>query len=197
LDWSALVSFFSVLAIDTTLAVDNAVVMGAIAAKLPVHLKRKAIFIGVCAAALFRILFASFAMKLFSIIGLTLAGGILLLWVAWKLWRELRSPPEDQVETQKPPHSILLRQAVWQILLADISMSLDNTLAVTGAARDHFWILVFGLSASVLLMGIAANLLADLIRRHRWISYVGLVIVVYVSLSMIWEGGHQVLTIHP
>ena len=190
-DWSQIATLFNVVLIDVTLAVDNAVVMGSVAAKLPSSLRKNAILIGVSAAAFFRILFACFALRLLSVFGLTLAGGLLLLWVAWKLWRDLRSSGGD-VSTQEISGTATSRRAIMQIVLADISMSLDNTLAVTGTARNHFWIMVLGLALSVFFMGLAANFLSNLIHRHRWISYLGLLIVFYVSLSMIWEGAHAV-----
>jgi len=189
LNWSEITVLISVLAIDVTLAVDNVLVMGTVAAKLPTVLRKKAILIGTVAAALFRIVFAIFASKLMAVMGLTLVGGLLLLWVAWKLWRE---PHDYRISAKESAHVGSLRKAVLQILLADLSMSLDNTLAVAGAARNHFWIMAFGLLLSVGLMGVAANLLAGLVQRHRWISYVGLAIVVYVALNMIWEGTHKI-----
>ena len=192
MDWSSLTVFISVIAIDVTLAVDNALVMGIVAARLPVELRRKAILLGVGAAVFFRILLASVAVQLLTIMGLTLAGGILLLWVVWKIWRELKQVSNEAKSLpEKRPEA--LSQAVGQILLADISMSLDNTLAVAGVARNHYWILVFGLISSVALIGIASTLLAKIISNHKWISYVGLSIVGYVAISMIWEGAHEVL----
>ena len=181
------------LAIDVSLAFDNALVIGAVAAKLPIHLRRKAILIGVCAAFVFRILFAGLSLKLLTVVGLTLAGGLLLLWVAWKLWREISGTGLENAEKGERPQN--LRQAVIQILAADISMSLDNTLAVAGAARNHFWILVFGLLASLGLMGIASSFIAKISQRHRWVSYVGLLIVVYVAASMIYDGVHEILNL--
>jgi YjbE family integral membrane protein len=196
--WPQITVLISVLAIDITLAVDNALVLGTVAAKLPTAVRKKAILVGIIAAAFFRIVFAIFASKLMVVFGLTLIGGLLLLWVALKLWRELRAEKENVSgengtvtnESAKPK---VLHKAVLQILLADVSMSLDNTLAVAGAARNHFWIMVFGLFFSVCLMGFAANLLAALVKRYRWLSYVGLAIVLYVALNMIWEGTHKIL----
>ncbi len=191
-------SFFEVVMIDLTLAGDNAVVIGLAAAGLPVEQRRKAIMIGILAATVLRIAFAAVAVQLLAIIGLLLAGGILLLWVSWKMWRELRYGADMMVGVQTisgenvemPRKS--MRDAVTQIIVADISMSLDNVLAVAGAARDHPWVLVFGLALSILLMGVAANWIAKLLRTHRWIAYVGLIIILIVSLKMIWEGGNQV-----
>jgi YjbE family integral membrane protein len=194
--WSQITVLISVLAIDVTLAVDNALVMSTVAAKLPSDLRKKAILIGIVAAALFRIIFAIFASKLMVVFGLTLVGGLLLLWVAWKLWRELRVERDNGADKNRTGKNDsiepkVLHKAVVQILFADISMSLDNTLAVAGAARNHFWIMVFGLFLSVCLMGSAANLLAALVQRYRWLLYIGLAIMVYVALNMIWEGTHK------
>ena len=203
LHWAQIAALFNVVLIDVTLAVDNAVVMGSAAAKLPTSMRRNAILIGVGAAAFFRVVFACFALRLLSIVGLTLAGGLLLLWVAWKLWRDLRSPGALEATHTKGGATangaiseIVSRkasnQATLQIIFADLSMSLDNTLAVAGAARDHFWIMVLGLVLSVAFMGLAANFLASLIHKHRWISYIGLLVVLYVALSMIWTGAQAV-----
>lgn len=191
-------SFAEVVMIDLTLAGDNAVVIGLAAAGLPPEQRRKAILIGILAATVLRIAFALVTVHLLAILGLLLAGGVLLLWVCWKMWRELRYGAEMQagvhtisgLETGQPRKS--LREAVTQIVIADISMSLDNVLAVAGAARGHEVVLFFGLALSVLLMGVAANWIAQLLRTHRWIAYVGLVIILIVSLKMIWQGGNEV-----
>lgn len=191
-NWLDVSVLLGVIAIDLSLAVDNAVVMGVVAAKLPQDIRRKTILFGVIAAAFFRIIFSTVALRLLSFVGLALAGGFLLLWVAWKLWRELH----PSKRSEKPSHLVesksSFRQAVWRIFIADVSMSLDNVLAVAGTARHHLWIMVFGLTLSVALMSIAANVLAGIIQRHPWISYVGLAIVFYVAVTMILEGGHQV-----
>jgi YjbE family integral membrane protein len=195
-------SLLTVVAIDVALAGDNALVVGMAAAGLEHRLRRLAITIGIAAAAILRIVFALFILRLLAIVGLTVAGGLLLLWVAWKLWREIRHRQAEAagrialkggVGEINPPRKTL-RQAVTQIVIADLSMSLDNVLAVAGAARDHFWVLVIGLTLSVALMGIAATLVAGLMNRFRWIGYVGVAIVLYVALAMIWEGGHEVFT---
>ncbi|MDH3263198.1 MAG: TerC family protein [Paracoccaceae bacterium] len=190
-------AFFGVVMIDLTLAGDNAVVIGLAAAGLPAHQRKKAIMIGILAATLMRIGFASVAVQLLAIVGLLLAGGLLLLWVAWKMWQELRTPdPDPQAEfgeTSLETHSKSLRQAVIQIIVADVSMSLDNVLAVAGAAREHPVVLVFGLALSIVLMGAAATFIARLLQRHHWIAWVGLVIILFVALRMIWHGGHEVL----
>jgi YjbE family integral membrane protein len=198
IEWSEITVLLSVIAIDVTLAVDNALVMGTVAAKLPKTLRKKAIFVGTIAAAIFRILFALVASQLLVVFGLTLAGGMLLLWVAWKLWRDIQAD-KGQFSSEKLSHetdelqSRALHGSVFQIILADLSMSLDNTLAVAATARNHLWIMVVGLVLSVCLTGFAASLLATILQRFRWASYVGLLIVLYVALNMIWEGAHKVL----
>jgi YjbE family integral membrane protein len=193
----AIVAFLQVIMIDLVLAGDNAVVIGLAAAGLPKKQRGRAILVGIIAATVLRIIFASVAIELLAIVGLLLAGGILLLWVSWKMWRELRGPGTEDTEAaltagnaHVPRKSF--RQAAWQIVMADVSMSLDNVLAVAGAARDHPVALVFGLGLSIVLMGVAANLVARLLNRHRWIAYVGLAIIVYVALDMIWRGAHEV-----
>jgi YjbE family integral membrane protein len=189
MDWTQdLVALAQVIMIDVALAGDNAVVVGLAVAGLPARQKRSAILLGIGGATVIRIAMGAVALKLLAIIGLLLAGGLLLLWVCWRMYRELRRP-----------HKVLdtggektLRQAMMQIILADVSMSLDNVLAVAGAAQNRLWILVAGLVLSVALMGLAANLIARLLEKFRWIAWVGLLIVVYVALNMIWHGGHEV-----
>lgn len=189
--WSDVIAFFTVVAIDVALAGDNALVVGMAAAGLPQSQRKKAIMSGIALAAGMRIIFALFTVQLLQIVGLMLAGGILLLWVSWKLWREIRSHEAKAAQAAvNAPKT--LRQAVMQIALADISMSLDNVLAVAGAARDHFWVLVAGLGLSVVLMGLAASLVARVIGKYHWIAYGGLLIILYVSLSMLWDGWHDV-----
>jgi len=198
-------AFFTVVMIDLVLAGDNAVVIGLAAAGLPVHQRGKAILIGVIAATVLRILFALVATQLLLIVGLLFAGGVLLLWVCWKMWRELSQPHQDDEEAitgkdlngdgmiaGRPIRSKTLRSAVTQIVIADVSMSLDNVLAVAGAAHEHPWIMVFGLALSVLLMGIAATFIAKLLHKHRWIAYIGLAIILYVSLHMMWDGSRDI-----
>jgi YjbE family integral membrane protein len=191
---SALSAFLQVLMIDVVLAGDNAIVVGALAAGLPVEQRKKVILIGIIAALVLRIAFALVVSWLLGIIGLIFAGGVLLLWVAWKMWRELRpaggpGSPEvegDETESIRPAKSFAA--AAWAVAIADVSMSLDNVLAVAGAARDHPGILIIGLLLSVALMGIAANLIAKYIERYRWIAYVGLLVILYVAAKMIYEG---------
>jgi YjbE family integral membrane protein len=200
--WSEATALLSVIAIDLVLAGDNAVVVGMAAASLPSDQRRKAVLIGIAAAAGLRIIFAVFAVQLLDVIGLLLAGGFLLLWVSWKLWREIRSETlrrraatadaDDDQPAATPPQKSM-RQAILQIVIADVSMSLDNVLAVAGAAREHVTILIIGLSLSVALMGVAASLIAGLLKRHHWISYLGLAIILYVALRMVFEGAEQVL----
>lgn len=178
-----------VLLIDLALAGDNAVVVGLAVAGLPAKQKRMAIIVGIGGATVARILLALVAVTLLQIIGLLLVGGILLLWVCWKMYRELRVR-EAEEHTGAQPKS--LRQAMFQILLADVSMSLDNVLAVAGAAMEHPWVLVTGLTMSVVLMGVAAGYIAKLLEKHSWIAWIGLLIVLYVALRMIWHGGQEV-----
>lgn len=193
----SLAVFAQVIMIDLVLAGDNAVVIGLAAAGLPGAQRTRAILVGIIAATVLRILFAIFAVQLLGIIGLLLAGGILLLWVSWKMWRELRTQHHADAgaaiadaEAKAPRKSFA--QAAWQIVVADVSMSLDNVLAVAGAARDHIEALVFGLGLSIILMGVAANFIARLLTKHRWIAYVGLAIIVYVALDMIWRGAWEI-----
>ena len=201
----ALSAFLQVVMIDLVLAGDNAIVIGLAAAGLPKEQRGRAILIGIIAATVLRIAFASVTVQLLQIIGLLLAGGVLLLWVCWKMWRELRTPHQeiqdaenllDDDESNDPPESTpprkTLGQAVWQITIADISMSLDNVLAVAGAAREHPIILIFGLALSIALMGVAASFIARLLQKHRWIAYVGFVIILYVALDMCYRGALEV-----
>ena len=179
-----------VLMIDIVLAGDNAVVIGLAAARVPKNLRKKVILWGLVAAVALRIAMAVVAVKLLAIIGLTLAGGILLLWVCWRFWRDIRAG--GHADAPKVDAATSVRRAILQILVADLSMSLDNVLAVAGAARDHIDVLIIGLLMSVALMGAAANYIAKLLERYRWISYIGLVIVLYVALNMIWHGAVEV-----
>ncbi len=183
---SALSAFIQVLMIDIMLAGDNAIVVGAIAAGLTPQQRKKVILIGILAALVLRIIFALAVTQLLQVVGLTFAGGLLLLWVAWKMWRELRSESGHTDEGLKPARSFAA--AAWAVAIADVSMSLDNVLAVAGAARAHPGLLIIGLLLSVVLMGVAANLLARVIERYRWIAYVGLLVILYVALKMIYEG---------
>jgi YjbE family integral membrane protein len=214
-------ALLQVIMVDLVLAGDNAIVVGMVAAGLPRAQRSRVILIGIAAATLLRVAFAVVTSQLLQIIGLTLAGGILLLWVCWKLWRELRqhkrehaavdhveagvggmlptadfraglsatpfAPPDD------PGQPKTFRNAVVQIVVADVSMSLDNVLAVAGVAGEHTWVLVVGLILSVAFMGAAAALIAGLLKRYHWISYIGLAIILYVACKMIWDGTHEVV----
>ncbi len=192
---AAFAAFLQVLAIDLVLAGDNAIVVGALAAGLPAEQRRKVIFIGVIAALVLRIFFALIVTQLLQVVGLILIGGLLLLWVAWKMWRDLHHSGESggSPEIEGDEHSGIrpaksFAGAVWAVAVADVSMSLDNVLAVAGAARDHPGILIVGLIFAVALMGIAANVIAKYIERYRWIAYVGLAVILWVAVKMIYEG---------
>ncbi|HET9687783.1 MAG TPA: TerC family protein [Pseudolabrys sp.] len=197
LSQGALAALFQVIMIDLVLAGDNAIVIGLAAAGLPPEKRSRAILVGIIAATVLRLVFAGIALELLEIVGLLLAGGILLLWVCWKMWRDLRGPDRKETdaalrrqESNVPRKTFA--QAAWQIVVADISMSLDNVLAVAGAARDHPVALVFGLGLSIVLMGVAASFIARLLNRHRWIAYIGLAIIFYVAGDMIWRGALEV-----
>jgi YjbE family integral membrane protein len=207
LETAFLTAFLQVIMIDLVLAGDNAVVIGLAAAGLPSELRRKAIFIGIIAATAMRICFALIATQLLDITGLLLAGGLLLLWVCWKMYQELRAQyREEQAAVEALSDADLnadgtiaggaprktLRQAVIQIIIADVSMSLDNVLAVAGAAHEHPTVLIFGLALSIALMGVAASLIARLLNKYRWIAWIGLLVILYVALRMIYEGWHDV-----
>jgi YjbE family integral membrane protein len=208
IDYAAFAAFLQVIMIDLVLAGDNAIVIGMAAAGLAPDMRRKAILIGILAATGLRIVFALMTTWLMGIIGLILLGGILLLWVCWKMYRELTTTEEQVHEAEEAlegldsnangriggrPGSKTLRQAVTQIIVADVSMSLDNVLAVAGAAKDHFWALIFGLALSVVMMGVASAFIAKLLHRHKWIAWVGFVIILYVAIRMVYEGADQVL----
>jgi len=195
-------ALLSVVIVDVVLAGDNAIVVAMAAAGLPVERRRRVIALGIAAATVLRILLAYFAVQLLAIIGMTLAGGVLLLWVSWKMYREFREmhvaenttvAAEGYCQNRVPVRRKSAGQALTQIVLADVSMSLDNVLAVAGIARDHFELLAFGLVLSVALMGVASTYIARLLDRHFWISWVGLGIITFVALRMIWEGSTQVL----
>jgi len=202
----ALTALFQVVMIDLVLAGDNAIVIGLAAAGLPQEQRAKAILIGIIAATVLRIAFAGLTTQLLRLIGLLLAGGILLLWVCWKMWRELRTSPEvDEATGTLVGFGInadgtiagyatrkTLAQAAWQIVIADVSMSLDNVLAVAGAAREHPYVLILGLGLSIVLMGVAASFIARLLQNHRWIAYVGLAVILYVAIEMIYRGAYEV-----
>jgi YjbE family integral membrane protein len=212
----AIIPLAQVIMIDLVLAGDNAIVVGMAAAGLPKEMRGKVIVIGIAAATILRILFALVTNQLLAIIGLTLAGGILLLWVCWKFWRELmherrrrlkaaamnreKLTRDERVELAEHEEAIpgaapgkTMRQAIIQIILADVSMSLDNVLAVAGAAGDHTWVLIVGLLLSVALMGAAATVIAGLLKRYHWIAYVGLAIILWVAVHMVYRGTTEVV----
>jgi YjbE family integral membrane protein len=200
----AMVAFLQVVMIDLVLAGDNAIVIGLAAAGLPPAQRKQAILVGILAATVLRILFAGVTTQLLQIVGLMFAGGILLLWVCWKMWRELRASPAEEQTAFLVSYDLnadgtiagrarrkTFGQAALQIVVADVSMSLDNVLAVAGAAREHPIILVCGLLLSIALMGVAANMVARLLQKHRWIGYVGLAIILYVACEMIYRGANE------
>jgi YjbE family integral membrane protein len=200
-------ALLQVIAIDLVLAGDNAIVIGLAAAGLPKDQRNKAILVGIIAATVLRIGFALVTTQLLQILGLLLVGGILLLWVCWKMWRELRTTHDEEVAAEEALTGLDInadgtvagtvgrksfKQAAIQIIIADVSMSLDNVLAVAGAARDHPTVLIFGLALSIALMGLAATFIARLLQKHRWIAYVGLAVILYVALDMIYRGINEV-----
>jgi YjbE family integral membrane protein len=199
LDSDVLTTLLEIVLINLALSGDNVIVIGLAAAGLPQAQQGKAILIGIVAATILRILFAGLARQILQIVGLLLAGGILLLWVCWKMWRELRASSAAPIEAKEAagaaagtyvkdkPRKTLV-QASWQIIVADVSMSLDNILAVAGAAREHPVVMIFGLGLSIALMGVAASLIARLLQNHRWIAYVGLAIILYVAVEMMLRG---------
>jgi YjbE family integral membrane protein len=205
----AVAALFQVVVIDLSLAGDNAIVVGMAAAGLPREQRARAILFGMTGATVLLVLFAGITTQLLRLVGLMFAGGVLLLWVGWKMWRELRWPvkAEDEAVEALTGYDInadgtiaagaprkTLGQAAGQIIVADLSMSLDNVLAVAGAAREHPFVLVFGLTLSILLMGIAATFIARLLQKYPWIAYVGLAVIVYVALGMVYRGA---LELHP
>ena len=206
----ALAAFAQVVMIDLALAGDNAVAVGLAASGLPQHQRRKAIVLGLAGAVVMLIGFALITTQLLHVVGLLMAGGLLLLWVCWKMWRELREQGrEGAAEGEAALEAATgvaigahpkaqskvktLGQALIQILLTDLSMSLDNVLAVAGAAREHPTVLIVGLLLSITLMGVAATWIAKLLHRFRWLGYLGLAIVFYVALHMVWEGSRNVV----
>ena len=192
--WPEMVALGQVLVIDLVLAGDNAIVVGMAVAGLPAEQKKRAILIGIGFATLVRIALAFVTLQLLAIVGLLFAGGVLLLWVCWKMYRELRPSRrmrEAAADGTAAPKT--MRAAMVQIVVADLSMSLDNVLAVAGASREHPWVLVVGLGISVVLMGAAASFIASLLERYRWIAWAGLAIVLYVAVKLVWEGGHEIM----
>ena len=192
--WPALIALGQVLFIDLVLAGDNAVVVGLAVAGLPERDKDRAILIGIALATVLRIGLAFITVELLAVVGLLFAGGVLLLWVSWKMYRELRRSAD---ELNGVTAAKTMREALTQIVLADLSMSIDNVLAVAGAAREHPWVLAVGLLISVVLMGVAARLIAGLLEKNRWIAWSGLLMVVYVALKLIWDGGQDIMAHMP
>jgi YjbE family integral membrane protein len=188
-----LVTFGQIVLIDLTLSGDNAIIIGLAAAGLPAAERRRAIVLGIIGATLLRVLFASMTYMLLEIVGLTLAGGILLLWVTHKMWRETHAGASSNVASEEQAKPKTLRGAIISILVADVSMSLDNVLAVAGAAHEYPGMLIFGLVLSIALMALAANLVASLLERHRWLAYLGVAVVAYVAIDMIWRGMGEVM----
>ena len=193
---ASLTALLQVIAIDLVLAGDNAIVIGLAAAGVPAHQRSKAILIGIIAATVLRILFAVLTVYLLNIVGLRLIGGLMLAWVCWNMWSELRradsAAAEQNVDAGNTKPKTLLQAAI-QIVVADVSMSLDNVLAVAGAAQDHINVMIVGLVFSIALMGLAANFVAGLLNRYRWISYAGLAVIVYVAANMLYHGIVEVL----
>ena len=195
MDWLSaadLVKLLQVVFVNLVLSADNAIVVGIAAAGLPVHQRLRVMAIGIAGATVLRIVFALFTLQLLEVDGLRLVGGLVLLWICWKLWSELRSG-ELSEEAAAGAHPKTMMAAVWQIIVADVSMSLDNVLAVAGAAGESTWVLIVGLVLSIAFMGIAATLISRMLNRFAWIGYVGLAVIVYVAVHMIWEGVVEVL----
>jgi YjbE family integral membrane protein len=194
--WPELNALAQVVFVDLVLAGDNAIVVGMVAAGLPEDQRRRVIAVGITAATVMRVMLAAITVQLLQVVGLLLAGGMLLLWVCWKLWRELRAaglvPDGEEGAAAQAPQRKTVGQAAFQIVVADLSMSLDNVLAVAGVAREHTWVLVVGLTLSVVLMGVAAAWIARLLERHHWIAYVGLAVIFFVAARMVADGAMEV-----
>jgi len=196
IDWFELnlIALFNVIVIDVVLAGDNAIIVGLAASRVAPEVRKRVIFWGMAGAVILRVAFAAVAQQLLAVVGFTLAGGILLLWVCWKMYRELRRKPHARPEAGEEPAvaPMSFRAAATQIVLADLSMSLDNVLAVAGAAKDSVWVLVIGLAVAILLMAVAANFIANWLVRYPWITWIGLLIIVWVALDMIFGGSREV-----
>jgi YjbE family integral membrane protein len=199
---SELTAILQVIFINVVLSGDNAIVVGMAAANAPPAIRSKVIFYGIAGAVVLRVLMALLAVQFLDVVGLLFAGGVLLLWVCWKLYRELRAGDAEHAGTEALSDTSAvdaaiepvkgLSEALWQIIIADVSMSLDNVLAVAGAAREHPYIMAAGLILSVALMGAAATVIARLLDRHRWLAWVGLLVILYVALRMMWDGGYEI-----
>jgi YjbE family integral membrane protein len=197
-----------VIMIDLVMSGDNAIIIGIAASQLPPPLRQRAIMLGIVLATVTRIVFAAITVQLLQILGLTLAGGLLLLWVSWRMWRDMHRQKTASATQEKISANMqaaakegednkkALRTAVINIIFADVSMSLDNVLAVAGASREHVWVLIFGLVLSITLMAVASTLIARWIERYHWIAYIGLAVVAYVAIDMIWRGAGEITTNH-
>ena len=203
LGWFALnwVALANVIMIDVVLAGDNAIIVGLAASQVSPELRSRVVFWGIAGAVVLRILFAGMATQLLQIVGLTLAGGLLLLWVCWKMYRQIKehtaSPAPHSLGaavmiSEAPARHVTFWAAMWQIIIADVSMSLDNVLAVAGAAKDSPLVLVIGLAFAIVLMAVASHFIARLLMRYSWITWIGLAVIFYVALDMIYDGSHQV-----
>jgi YjbE family integral membrane protein len=203
MDWLTenALALFNILMIDLTLAGDNAIVVGLAASRVHPSIRAKVIFWGIAGAVVLRILFSGIAQQLLQVIGLTLAGGLLLLFVAWRMYREIRNGSAHSIDDvnkavasgETPQHEMAFWPALWTILIADVSMSLDNVLAVAGAAGESTLVLVIGLALAIVLMAVASNYIAKLLATYPWISWVGLIIIVWVALDMIYIDSHKVV----
>ena len=196
-----LTAFLQIIVIDIVMSGDNAIIIGMAAAGLPPELRKKAIFWGIIGATVLRIFFAIIVVQLLSITGIKVIGGLLLLWVCWRMWQEIRAGAtvedierEAEENAKKGPPKTL-RTAMVNIIVADATMSLDNVLAVAGAARDHLEMLIFGLVLSIALMALTANYIAKLLEKHTWLGYLGLAIIAYVAIQMIWQGSGEVMDV--
>ena len=197
-DASQASAFFQIILIDIVMSGDNAIIIGMAAAGLPPELRKKAIFWGIIGATVLRIFFAVIVVQLLAIIGIKVVGGLLLLWVCWRMWQEIRAGvtvedmerEADENAKKGPPKT--MRMAMINIIVADATMSLDNVLAVAGAARDHLEMLIFGLVLSIALMALTANFIAKLLEKHSWLGYLGLAIIAYVAVQMLWQGSAEV-----
>ena len=184
--------FVQVIFVDLILAADNAIIVAMVAARVPAEMRQRVILLGIAAAVVMRIGFSLIAVQLLAVTGIKLFGGLLLLWVCWKLWQEITKPENHAEETSQEEQQLgSLRVAIFQIVIADLSMSIDNVLAIAGLSRDYPLILVFGLVLSVAFMIFAATLISKIVDKYPWINYVGLIIIFYVALQMIWEGSHE------
>ena len=197
-DASQASAFVQIVLIDIVMSGDNAIIIGMAAAGLPPELRKKAIFWGIIGATVLRIFFAVIVVQLLAIIGIKVVGGLLLLWVCWRMWQEIRAGvtvedmerQADEKAQKGPPKT--MRMAMINIIVADATMSLDNVLAVAGAARDHLEMLIFGLVLSIALMALTANFIAKLLEKHSWLGYLGLAIIAYVAVQMLWQGSAEV-----